>query len=93
MEKQRTITLRVVLNGTNENPWHKFGLKQNPFPQLASAEYAQQALHLQKLGADPIPNVEYIREHLKGWHPDFVDLCCKMYKPGELVRFQVEFPQ
>lgn len=31
-------TLKISLNGTDSNPWHKLGLTQNPFPQLARYE-------------------------------------------------------
>jgi hypothetical protein len=85
------MKLRVSLNGTDTNPHHKWGLTQNPFPQLAKAEYDRACLHLQALGGDPIPNVEYIREHLKGWNPEFVELCCSRFVKGEYVRFTVEW--
>ena len=29
------MELLVELNGTSENPYHKMGLTQNPFPQTA----------------------------------------------------------
>ena len=34
------IELNVTINGTGINPWHRFGLRQNPFPQLGKAEYS-----------------------------------------------------
>jgi len=82
-------TLEVVLNGTDTNPFHRFGCTQNPFPQ--SGEYASvgNTLKLQSLGGDPIPNTQYIRDTLKGFSSEFVELCCKNFKPGELVRFTV----
>ena len=85
------VRLEVCLNGTDENPYHKMGLTQNPFPQLAVHEYAAAELHLQKLGADPIPDTDYIRKHLEGWTDEFVDICCRMFKKGEYVTFTVEF--
>ena len=84
--------LRVVLNGTNENPFHRMGLKQNPFPQIARYEVAAQCLHLQVLAGDPIPNTDFIRQHLKGWSQEFVDLLCQEFCPGVYVSFTVEFP-
>ncbi len=90
--KRKTLTLRVTLNGTDTNPFHQFGLTQNPFPQLGKMEYDRQTLHLAKLGADPIPDVAYIRKHLAGWTPEFIDLLCEKFKPGDMVRFMVEFP-
>jgi hypothetical protein len=82
----------VHLNGTDENPWHRWGLHQNPFPQIAKHEYQAGMMRLQKLGGDPIPNTDYIRETLKGFDPEFVDLLCKMYHPGEMVKFEVSWP-
>ncbi len=83
--------IAVVLNGTKENPWHEWGLTYNPFPQIATYEQTPQLLHLAKLGGDPIPNSDHIREHLKGWSQEFVDLCCERFKPGEMVKFTVRW--
>lgn len=86
------MKLKVELNGTSVNPFHKMGLTQNPFPQIASAELSGSCLHLQKLGADPIPNADYIRKHLEGrMSQEFIELCCEQFKPGELVSFEIEF--
>jgi hypothetical protein len=86
------VTLTVRLNGTDENSWHKFGLTQNPFPQLAKMEYDRFTLHLAALDGDPIPDTDYIRNHLKGWDPEFVKLCCLKFKKGKRVTFIVEWP-
>lgn len=86
------MKLRVVLNGTDTNPHHKWGLTQNPFPQLGMAQHDAACLRLQSLGGDPIPNVEYIREKLKDYFTDeFIDLCCREFKPGEMVKFHVHW--
>lgn len=85
------MLLQVVLNGTDVNPYTKYGLTQNPFPQIASAEHQEFCLHLQKLGADPIPNCAYIRRHLQGWDGAFVDLLCDKFRPGQIVRFWVKW--
>jgi hypothetical protein len=85
------MKLKVVLNGTSENPYHKMGLKQNPFTQTGKAEYDDTALR--KLGSDPIPSTDYIREVLVGWSQEFIDLCCRQFVPGEIVRFEVEFEE
>lgn len=90
------MKLRVVLNGTDVNPFHKMGLRCNPFPQIAKAEYEAACIRMQELGGDPIPKDrphEYIRERLDGFDPEFVELCCKSYRPGEMVRFMVEFEE
>ena len=91
--KPRMITFTVRLNGTSENPYTRFGLKQNPFPEVAEYQYASHCLHLQALGGDPIPDAEYIRCHLRGWPQDFVDELCRRFTPGEMVVFKVTFPE
>jgi hypothetical protein len=86
------MKFQVVLNGTDENPWHRLGLRCNPFPQIARAEYTEPLLHLNKLGGDPIPDTGYIRSHLEGWAPEFVEACCARFKKGAIVKFEVTFP-
>ena len=85
------MKIKILLNGTDTNPWHKYGLRQNPFPIIAKAEFMD-CLLLGKLGADPIQSVEYIRETLKGFSNELVDLCCEQFKKGEMVSFYVEWP-
>jgi hypothetical protein len=87
------ITLRVALNGTDENPFHHMGLTQNPFPQLGRYEYDRQCLHLAALGGEPIPDADHIRKHLAGWEPEFVELCCERFRKGVYVTFDVEWPE
>ncbi len=86
------MKIKVVLNGTKENPYHKMGFTRNPFPQIAKAELMPAMDTLNKLAADPIPDVDYIRRTLKGWSPEFVELCCREFKPGTMVRFEITFP-
>lgn len=87
------MQIRVDLNGTGENPYARWGLSQNPFPQIASAETDMHLRHLAKLGAEPIPDADYIRHHLKGWSQEFIDLCIRQYRQGEYVSFNVEIRQ
>lgn len=93
---KKTYLLRVNLNGTNVNPWNRMGLKQNPFPQLGKAEYDKFCLILQELGGPPIPHdryKEYIRETLKGFDEEFIELCIQNFKPGEMSRFTVAWKE
>ena len=92
-EAGEKLQLRVALNGTDTNLFHKWGLKQNPFPQLGIAEYDRHCLHLQALGADPIPDIGHIRRHLAGWSSEFVNLCCEQFRKGEYRVFFVELPE
>jgi len=85
------IRLTIRINGTDENPFHKFGLKMNPFPQIPGAEFMPAMYQLNKLAAQPIKNREQIREILQGWSEEFVELCCRKFEPGKMVEFVVEF--
>jgi hypothetical protein len=90
-KKQHILTVR--LNGTSENPWHIYGLKQNPFPQLGKAEW-QLAMHqLNSLNGDPIKDLSDLEKRLPNWDPEFIELCKKHFKPGELSIFEIAFPE
>lgn len=81
----------VRLNGTNENPWHKFGLTQNPFPQIAKAEYMRGMMQLNSLNGDPIKSPEDIRQRLAGCTEEFIELCVSQFKPGVIAMFDAVF--
>lgn len=88
------MKLKVALNGTDKNPFTIYGVSQNPFPQIAKREYQARIMNMQKLGGPPIPkdNAEhYIRETLNGWSQEFIELCVSKYRPGEYVKFEVNF--
>lgn len=87
-------TLDVYLNGTDTNPWHDYGLVQNPFPQIAEAEHVGACLRLQSLGGNPIPHdryEEYIRERLEGFTEEFIKCCIDRFVPGKLIKFTVKW--
>jgi hypothetical protein len=87
---KRTITVR--LNGTDINPWHKFHLRCNPFPQIAKAEWDTGQRALAELDGDPLKGPEDIRARLKGKvSPELIELCVSQFKPGENVEFDVTF--
>lgn len=87
------MEIKVYLNGTDTNPFHKFGLTQNPFPQTAKHEWDAACLRLQALGGDPIPNRQYIRDHLRGWVSDeLINLCVDRFEQGKMVKFVISFP-
>jgi len=83
--------LTVTLNGTNENPWHRWQLRCNPFPQIAKYQWDRYESIIRELGGDPIPNVDYIRRKLEGFSPEFIELCCQQFHPGQLYSFDVYF--
>lgn len=86
------MKVRITLNGTDENPWHRYGLKCNPFPQIPKAEATEANRILQALDSEPIADVADLRRRLEGCTPEFIELCIAQFKPGERVRFVVEFP-
>lgn len=85
------LRLVVKINGTDKNPWHKMGMKSNPFPQLAIAEFDKAEMQVNSLDGDPITSPEDIRERLKGFSESFIQLCIDHYKPGERITFAVRF--
>ena len=93
MATDKKVRLTVTLNGTDTNPWHRMGLRQNPFPQLGRAEYDAGERQINSLDGDPLTGEADIRRRLQGFDPEFIDLCVKCFKPGERVRFIVEFPE
>jgi hypothetical protein len=88
------VILRVSINGTDENPFMKlWGLKQNPFPQIAKHELMPAMMQLNSLGAEPIKSKEEIAMRLQHWSREFIELCQERYQPGKIVRFRVQFDE
>ena len=81
----------VRLNGTDKNPWNKYGLTQNPFPQIGKAEFNTGESAVRALDGEPIKGPNDIRERLKGFTPEFIQLCIDNFKPGERTAFEVIF--
>jgi hypothetical protein len=87
---KHTITVR--LNGTDINPWHKFHLRCNPFPQIGKMEWDAGQRALAELDGDPLKGHEDIRTRLRGKvSPELVELCVSQFKPGERVEFDFTF--
>jgi hypothetical protein len=86
------IELNVTINGTGMNPWHRFGLRQNPFPQTGKAQYAAGERKLASLDGDPVRTADDIRERLAGFGPAFVEGVIQRWQPGHRVRFKIVFP-
>jgi hypothetical protein len=92
MSSMDRIELNVTINGTDMNPWHRFGLRQNPFPQIGKAEYAAGERKLASLDGDPVRTADDIRERLAGFNPEFVEGVIQRWQPGRRVRFKIVFP-
>lgn len=86
------MQITVRLNGTDTNPYSKWGLRCNPFPQIGRAEYDAAERRLNSLGGEPIPDTDYIRHTLKGFSSEFIELCCSNFRKGEYIEFLVNFP-
>lgn len=84
------ITVRI--NGTDENPWAKMNLRQNPFPQIPKAEYETANRQLNSLDGEPVRGEADIRARLQGWTEEFIQACLANYVPGERTQFTVSFP-
>jgi hypothetical protein len=90
--KESDMKIPIVLNGTDENRFAQYGLKRNPFPAIPKAGYTGVNNVLAKLAAEPIPSVDYLRAQLKGFHPEFIRLCCSWYRKGEVIRVMLDVP-
>lgn len=91
--KTQITRIKVTINGGATNRWHQYGLTANPFPQIGRAEASVANRMLRELDSDPITSTDQIRTILAGCDQGFIDLCCSQYKAGELVSFNVEWPE
>lgn len=87
------ITVTVTINGTDVNSWNRWGLRQNPFPQVGLAEFDAGERQIHSLNGEPVRSEEDIRKRLHGFSAEFIDLCVAEYRPGQRVSFKVEFPR
>lgn len=94
MEDHGTFDIVIRLNGTSENPYARWGMSHNPFPQIAKYEHTASIIALQKLGGEPIPHdryEQYIRKMLRGlWTDEFIDRVVKAFRPGEYLTLSVK---
>lgn len=79
----------VTINGTDTNPFAKWGMTHNPFPQLGAAETDGFESIVARLDGEPVTGPEDIRKRLKGCAPAFIEGCVQRYQPGERVRFEL----
>jgi len=86
------MELVVRINGTGSNPYHRLGLRQNPFVQLGRAEYVAAERMVASLDGDPVTCEQDIRDRLPGFAPEFVELCVANWRPGQRVTFTVSWP-
>jgi hypothetical protein len=86
-----TIRILVTLNGLDHNPWHELGLRCNPFPQIGEYRYDAGERQIASLDGEPLQGPDDIARRLAGFHPEFIKLCIQQFRPGERVRFGVQF--
>lgn len=80
------VTFNFMVNGTDKNPYEKWGFRFNPLPQHGKQELARADLMMQSL-AEPIKSADDIRQRLNGCDKDFVErIIATFYKPGEMVK-------
>lgn len=82
--------LVVHLNGTDTNPYAKFGLKHNPFPQYQDLDMDMQ-MKIAALGGEPIKSVFDLRVRLDGFQDAFINACINRFVPGKLIVFGVRW--
>ncbi len=85
-----TLCFRFTINGTDKNPFDKYGLLQNPFSSVAKAEYDRIALTLNSLGGEPIKSEADIHQRLGNRVSREVrEIICQHYKPGKNVEVKL----
>jgi hypothetical protein len=87
------VTLTVTINGTDENRWHRYGLRRNPFPQTAITELHHGERQLADLDGDPVTSETDIRARLAGFSAELIHLVIFQYRPGQRVSFKITFPR
>ena len=89
------VVLHFTINGTDANPYGRWGLRQNPFPQVSTGDApVRPQLALQSLGGEPVRDAADIRERLAGYFtPGFIEGVVARWKPGEMVRIRLTFPR
>jgi hypothetical protein len=86
------VKIRVRLNGTDSNPYHKMGLTRNPFPVIPKAEFSAANDLLARLDAEPIESSTHLLELLRETTSEFQEVCLKYFQLGKHVSFLVEVP-
>jgi hypothetical protein len=86
------MKVQIILNGTEENPWHELGLRANPFPGIPKWEAAGANAVLRALDSEPIVDESDLRSRLEGCTPEFIEGCVERFEPGKRVKFIIEFP-
>lgn len=89
-------TVKVKINGTDKNTFAElWGLKQNPFGQIAKAEYDAFDNLVNRLDGDPFRTKDELKEFLLkafgGEDNDFIQECLSHYMPGERTEFTFSF--
>lgn len=91
------MKITIILNGTDTNPFLKYGLLMNPFPAIPKRQYAAVNLALARLAAEPLSGPDDIRRILEpvvtgAAGEQLIAACCEMFKKGERVEFDVTYP-
>lgn len=88
------VTLVVTINGTDSNPFARWGMRQNPFPQVSTSQAPIGGqLALASLGGEPVTSEQDIRDRLTGFAPDFIEGVIARWVPGQIVKFTITFPR
>lgn len=86
------MKVKIVLNGTDENPYLKLGFTQNPFPAIPKDEFAVANRIVADLEANPIKDEIDLRKRLQGCTEEFINGCILRFKKGMKVTFEIEWP-
>jgi len=83
----KKFVVNIKLNGTDRNPYHALGFKQNPFPHHGANHM------LNNLEAEPIKDLYDLRTRMKGCSEELINYCCNKFEKGKMVKFKVWFEE
>jgi hypothetical protein len=84
----------VTLNGTDENPFLRYGMSRNPFPAIPKVELSDANELLADLAARPIRDLADLRERMIGRaSQEFIELCTERFRKGRTISFVVSFEE
>ena len=84
-------SMKVIINGTNKSVFAGLGLTCNPFPQIGKYETDSRERRIKLLSSTQIVSTSQIQSILKGFTPEFVNLCCHKFTPDEVVELTVHW--
>lgn len=90
--KDRVVIFSFSINGTDANPFERYGLSQNPFSSIGKYEYDRVAIALNSLGGEPIKAKDDFFQRLRPHVIDeMIENISSLWVPGKMVKVKLYF--